>query len=408
MLRELRKRFVFIVMVCMFCIFFLLLFAINLFNFTNQQQKISRTMQTLVENNGELPLERAPHDSMRPEEPGRSHQDIEAPFMVRYCSVYLDEEYEIIRISTDRIAAISTQDAAAYTEEILDSGETSGQIAGYRFQLASQQDGYVLVLLDTSVEQRNILSLFVTSGIIGVGAYLLVFVLVVAISGRAVKPIAESYEKQKQFIADVSHELKTPLTVISADSEILAMTFGKNEWCDSIDKQTARMRHLISRMITLARMDGEEPAAEQTEFSLSEAVYDTAMAFEPLAKRCGKRFTVQVSPDILYTGSEAELRQCVSILLDNAVKYCDDGGEITVSLHREKHILLDVANTYRQAQSLDCRRLFDRFYRADQARSVGNSYGLGLSIARSILRRHHASITARPSGKESILFRVRF
>lgn len=409
MLRELRKKFILIVMGSMFGIFFLLLFAINAFNIATQQQKISHTMETLVENGGQFPIRDMHRDPQPPPTPGFSNlwqQSPETPFMVRYCCVYLDRSGTVTQVFMDHIAALSQEDAISYAQTVFSQGDSQGQIGGYRFQLSTWQENYLLILLDTSTEEQNMFSLLLISCIIGIGAYLVVFALVVLFSKRAVKPIAESYEKQKQFIADVSHELKTPLTVISADSEILSMTFGKNEWCEGIDKQTAKMRHLISRMLTLTRMDAETSKTEHREFSISEAVYDTAMSFAPLAQRSGKKFSVDIAPDLMFTGNEGEIRQCVSILLDNAVKYCDENGEISVSLRREKRLQLDVVNTYQQAAKLEYRKLFDRFYRADEARSIGNSYGLGLSIARSIVQRHRGNIRACPQGRGAILFRV--
>lgn len=409
MLRELRKKFTFIVMAATFCVFFLLLFTINAFNISAQLQRIDRVMSILTANNGDFPTRDFSPDSGHPpprDLPELLRQDPEAPFTVRYCSVFLDNNLQITKISTDRIAALSQEDAASYAQQILEGRKTTGYINSYRFQLAQQETGYVLVFLDVSEEVGNILFLLVISCVIGITAYLVVFLLVVLVSKKAVLPIAESYEKQKQFIADVSHELKTPLTVISADSEILAMTFGENEWCDGIDKQTAKMRHLLSRMITLTRLYGDSPHWEQAEFSLSEAVYDTAMAFLPLAQRAGKELSLHISPELLYTGNEGEIRQCVSILLDNAVKYCDDGGSICVSLYREKRLHFIVTNTYSQASTLEYRKLFDRFYRADDSRSEGGSYGLGLSIARSIVHRHRGEIRAYPDRQDRICFQV--
>lgn len=403
MLRELRKKFILIAMGSLFCVFFLLIFAINAINIANQTDRLNHTMDILMENDGVFPR---PIPGERPIRQPGVPEDPETPFIVRYCTVALDGQRNIVGYSMERIAALSQSDAESYTEKVLESGKTSGRMDSYWFRMEKKGNGYLLIFLDASQEEGNMLWVLLITTSIGAAAYLLVFLLVALFSGRAVKPMAESYERQKQFITNVSHELKTPLTVISANCEILSMNFGKNEWCDGIDRQTAKMRRLISRMITLSKMDEEGVQRVMAEFSLSEAVFDTAMAFQNPAERMGKHFSLSVQPDIRYYGSEGDIRQCVSILLDNALKYCDEGGDIRVVLCREKKIRLSVSNTFSKAETLEYHRLFDRFYRADSARSPSSSYGLGLSIARSIVRNHKGTIRARAAGKNQVLFEI--
>ena len=235
-----------------------------------------------------------------------------------------------------------------------------------------------------------------------------IFLLVCFFSKRAVRSIAVSIEKQRQFITDAGHELKTPLTIISANCEILELNQGENEWLDGIEKQVSRLRKLVNNLVTLSRLDEERPAGPKVRFSLSDAVYDTAMTFSATAERSGKHLRVTVEPDVFIAGDEGAVRQLASILLDNAVKYTDQGGEIAVSLIGGRRPVLSVENDYSAVNELALSRLFDRFYRADPARTGDGSHGLGLSIARSIAETHRASIRAEKAGEGRLRLRVRF
>ena len=199
-----------------------------------------------------------------------------------------------------------------------------------------------------------------------------------------------------------------PLTIISANCEILELNQGENEWLDGIEKQVSRLRKLVNNLVTLSRLDEERPAGPKVRFSLSDAVYDTAMTFSATAERSGKHLRVTVEPDVFIAGDEGAVRQLASILLDNAVKYTDQGGEIAVSLIGGRRPVLSVENDYSAVNELALSRLFDRFYRADPARTGDGSHGLGLSIARSIAETHRASIRAEKAGEGRLRLRVRF
>ena len=231
--------------------------------------------------------------------------------------------------------------------------------------------------------------------------------MVVLFSKRAVKPVAESYERQKQFVTDANHELKTPLTLIRANLDILESETGPNEWPSDIREETALMSQLVGRLVTLARMDEENSQLEMQPFDLAEAVCDTASVFVAAAENSGKELAVQAPAHWDYTGNEAAIRQLVSILLDNAVKYCDPGGNIQVQLCPGKHPILTVDNTCAGVGDLPLSRLFDRFYRADPARTYGSGFGIGLSIAKGLAERHHRELTALKEGSQTIRFRVR-
>ena len=219
------------------------------------------------------------------------------------------------------------------------------------------------------------------------------------------KPVAESYEKQKQFITDANHELKTPLTLILTNVDIAEAELGTNEWLDDIRSEGHRMTELVNQLVALSRMDEENVSAEVSEMDLGEIVSDTISEFQPLAAEQGQRIIVDVDPNLQYRGEEALLRRLISILMDNAVKYCDEGGEIRVCLKRRKFVVLTVENAYRNVDAIELGRLFDRFYRADKARTAGG-YGIGLSIARMIVQKHRGEITAYRKDGTHIGFRA--
>jgi len=233
-----------------------------------------------------------------------------------------------------------------------------------------------------------------------------VLTLILLLSKRAVKPIAESYAKQKQFITDANHELKTPLTLILANLDIAESELGKNEWLDDIRSEGHRMTELVNQLVALSRMDEENHTLNLSDVLLGRMVADTVSEFEPLAISRGKTIGTNIDTDIIYHGDEALLRRLVGILMDNAIKYCDHGGDIALTLHRGRRIALTVENTYAAVGELELNRLFDRFYRADKARTFKGGYGVGLSMAKAIVENHKGEITAYKKDNTHIGFKV--
>lgn len=239
------------------------------------------------------------------------------------------------------------------------------------------------------------------------GGSLVVLLLVILFSKRAVRPVAESYQRQKQFVTDANHELKTPLTLIRANLDILEGETGPNEWLSDIREETGLMSQLVGRLVTLARMDEESQPLEALSFDLAAAVWETASVFTQPAETAGKALSIKTPDNLSYKGDEAALRQLVSILLDNAVKYCDPGGFIQLELQEGRHPVLTVDNSCQAVGELPLSRLFDRFYRADPARTYGSGFGIGLSIAKGIVERHRGEITAHKLNSAAIRFRVK-
>ena len=223
-----------------------------------------------------------------------------------------------------------------------------------------------------------------------------VFVLVWFLSGRMIRPIAESYRKQRRFITDAGHEIKTPITIIDADLEILRMETGDNEWVQDIRTQTARLAALTNDLICLSKMEEEEVQAKRIEFPLSDAVRETAESFQTLAKTRGRTLLIHVEPMLSYVGDEKALCQLVEILIDNALKYSREGDTVHLTLERQgRFIRMAVENGVENMDKDVVDNMFDRFYRADRARaSDGGGHGIGLSIAQAVVSAHRGKISA--------------
>lgn len=408
MIRRLRRRYILIAMGSLAVVLLILVAGINLFNYRNNLLKLDSTLAWIVESGGDLPG--GGPDGTQPSDGAQTPPDATAvtglggrrrfneddAFSTRYFIVTQASD-GTLSASLDRIATVDEDDACSYAQEVLEKksvGDT-GFLKDYRYEVAEIDGATAVVFLDASRETDSMNSLLLISAAAALGCLVAVFIPVAWLTRKATEPVALSIEKQKRFITDAGHELKTPLTILSANAEVLAMSSGDNEWLQSIRKQIERLRRLVNDLVQLSRMD-EGAVPQRARFSLSGAVLDTAAPFRAPAEAKGKSLTLEIAPDVDYTGSETDLRRLVSLLCDNAVKYCDEGGAIGVTLRGGKHPLLAVRNTCKAGHQLELSRLFDRFYRGDQARTQdkSGSFGLGLSVARAIAEAHGGTISA--------------
>ena len=236
---------------------------------------------------------------------------------------------------------------------------------------------------------------------------LIVFALIAITSKAVVKPAAEAYEKQKRFITDAGHELKTPLAVINADCDVLEMENAGNEWIADIRKQTERLTGLTGRLIYLAKTEeGSKQKMTMIDFPLSDCISEEVESFKGLARASGKTITSEIADGLSYNGDQRAIEELVSILMDNAVKYSPEGGNIEVSLHKQgSKIIFRVYNDTKEPVPADViKHMFDRFYRADSSRnSETGGYGIGLSIAKGITGSHGGKINAASKDKGIII-----
>ncbi len=267
-----------------------------------------------------------------------------------------------------------------------------------RFITMETPFGKKAVFCDRSGERATFRRLAQLSVLIGVGGFGVLFVISVFLSGIAVKPVDEAWQQQKQFVSDASHELKTPLTVIMANAELLQQPGYSEEqrrgFSESILNMSRQMRQLVESLLDLARLDSQrETESFVAEMDLSSLVEDCILPFEPLYFERGLLLESEVEPGIRIRGNEQVLRQCVDNLLDNAQKYSEP-GTVHVRLRRNgRQAELTVTNPAQEMSRAECRSIFKRFYRLDAARTSSGSYGLGLAIAERIVEHHGGKIT---------------
>ena len=410
MIYRLQRRFILISTVAVLSVIALVFGVILALNISSMNRNMDMLADRVSEGGGRFPgsmQEKPPHDKMPPPN-DQSFEFItpETPFATRHFTVFFDKQGEVSKTNTESIYSITEETAIEYAESVLDDKNARGWIDNYRYKIFATDMGTGVVFVDGSMSRSSLMQSMTIAGFVLLGCAALVLILIFLLSKKAVKPIAESYEKQKQFVTDANHELKTPLTLILANLDIAEAELGKNEWLDDIRSEGHRMTELVNQLVALSRMDEEGQPLNITEVALGELVTDTVSEFEPLAKKRGKHLAASVDKEISYLGDEALLHRLVGILMDNAIKYCDQGGEITVNLHRGRKIILTVENTYAAVGELELNRLFDRFYRADKARKFTGGYGVGLSMAKAIVEKHKGEITAYKKDTTHIGFKV--
>lgn len=405
MIRRLRIKLVAVSMLSLFLVLFLIVGAVNLVNYRDILREADETLALLAENQGRFPK---PEDDFHRGD-GRFPRDQspELPYESRFFSVLLEPPEKVVTVDTGRIAAIDSDKAIAFAREVSRSGKTSGFHGAYRFLCVQEGELQRVIFLDCTRGLSTFRTFLLGSCAISACGLLAVFLLMLLLSRRIVKPFSENYEKQKQFITDAGHELKTPISIIDADTEVLAMELGENEWLQDIHKQSSRLASLTSDLIYLSQME-EAHCLQMLDFPFSDLVEETAQSFLAPAKTQSKTLGIQVEPMISLCGDEKALAQLVTQLLDNALKYAPENGWVKLNLSKTgKSVRLTVENAAQDVQEDQLPHFFDRFYRGDKARSSQTGgYGIGLSIAKAIVQAHKGKITASTRDGASILITV--
>ena len=365
----------------------------------------------------------------------------------RFFSVLLTAEESVVRANTDRIYAVDDSAAAGYAKKALEAGGESGWVDEYRYAVTDEGTMTRITFLDCSTSLAQFRQFLRASIIMSLAGLLIIFGFICYFAGRIVKPVAESYDKQKRFITDAGHEIKTPLAIIKANIDVMRMdledieaagktiaagdgtrdpqpdsagaeatenagniseyTASLSESLGDIDSQVDRLTSLTNDLVYLSRMEEAGNALTMTEIPVSDIVAETADSFEALAAERKKTLSIDVAPMLTMQGSIKEIEKLVSILTENALKYSPEGDEVKVSLRKEgKTVVLEVRNKAVDPLSdEDLAHVFDRFYRSDKSRnSASGGHGIGLSMASAIVTAHGGKIRARSGdGSEFIV-----
>lgn len=407
MIKKLQRKFITITMTSLALVVFILLGSINAVNLYKVDKEINGSIKILSDNDGEFPKYRSGIETSSEEKFGFELTP-ETQFQTRYFTVKLDKNSDIMNIDISHVASVTSYTAATYANKAMEIRNITGLLGDYKYAVISEPYGNMLIFVDCRTQIDQVTSFLLISLSVAIITLLLVFILVYVLSKKAIKPIIESMEKQKQFITDAGHEIKTPLAIISANAEVIEMTSGKSEWLTSIKNQTSRLDELVKNLLLLSKMNEDDLKLNFCKLSLSEVVKDVSNSFKVIAEREEKDFIVDIKEGVFINGDKSSITQLISTLIDNAIKYSNYRGNIKISLAPlKKGAKLEVFNTADKIDKENLNKLFDRFYRTDmsRARETGG-YGIGLSIVKSIVEMHRGKISVVSRDGKSICFTV--
>mgnify|MGYP002521230652 CR=1 FL=1 len=396
MLKKLRSKFIIVSMAAVTCVLAIIMLAVNLTNYVGVASDADGMLDLLYANDGTLFRPDLPGGDRKP--PG-NFDNAETPYETRYFTVRFLSGVTLTNVNY--VAAISEEEAVDLARSVAKNNAERGYTGTYRY-LSTDDDTFILFLdcrRQLEIANGFLLSSFVYSAI----GLVAVFALVLVFSKVALKPVKDGYEKQKRFITDASHELKTPLTIISANNEITEMTTGETKATKAISKQVEKMSVMIKNLTTLASLSENEKVISPQRINFDGLVKDVSEYFRPAICVKERTFTVDCEQNVTVRGDEKLLRQTLSTLLENASKYSLSKVFLTLK-NVGKNAVLTVGNDAEGVPDGNLDRVFERFYRSDTARSgmiAGN--GIGLSIAKSIVSSHGGTISAKGVNGEFIV-----
>ena len=406
MTKTLKRRFIIFTMSAVTCLLLFIVLAINGVNWMMLERQSDMMLETLVDADGSFQQ----MDFNRPP-PFSRPLDMDRMRASRFFIVRSDQSGNIVNVNIDQISAIDQETAKSYALEVLKTDDTSGRVHGYKYAVKELGPNKLTFFMDTSEQSENFRMVLFASSAIAVLCWVILLIIVILLSGKVIRPVLVGMEKQKQFITNAGHEMKTPLAIIQSNNDTMALIHGENKYNIHIRNQTKRLNVLMSNLLTLAKLDEEIPLPTEI-VNISDVASELLPAYTEDAQARNLRFTVLIEPDIVIQTNKDSFRQMLTVLLDNAIKYTPDGGSVRLSLAKDgRHIQIIEENTCDPSLEPDPERLFERFYRGDAARTQqkeSSGYGIGLSAARAICENFGGRLTAEYPSADSIRFTARF
>ena len=404
MISKIKQKFIALSMVSLTILLIVLISGMNIISYNDLVKDADFILDILSQNQGNFPEFRDDKPAPMP-----NHMSPEVPHESRFFSVIYTRSGDLVQVDTGKIASVDYTEAVSYAHKALNQRKDLGFIGDFRYRITMNNNEIQLIFLDCG---RNLssfkvfLSASIGMSIIGLVA---VFLIITYFAERIIRPIAESYDKQRRFITDAGHEMRTPLTIIKTNAELIEMEIGDNESLLDIKNQANRLTALTNDLIKLSKMEESEGKIEKTVFPLSDIITETLAAFESLVHSQKKEIRQYIQPMISFVGNPQSIEQLISILMDNAIKYSPPLSVIKVVAKKEgKNVTMEISNT--TAQEIDkeeLQNIFDRFYRMDSSRNSENGgYGIGLSIAKAIVSAHSGKISAYANDSHTFVINV--
>lgn len=397
MIKKLRLKLVYILTSILSLVLFGILIAVNIFNYNHNMDKAYESLERI--NSLALQQQQFIYFPFQNDSRYFSHDDRNYSFSELYIA-FVSPQGIITGITAENNINYTYDEIYSYTQNIISLPSQKGTINTLIYYVtkvdyAGFGTGCIVGFMDNNSNITAFRSLLITSFIILVCGILAIFVLALALSMWLVKPVEEAFNKQKQFISDASHELKTPIAVISANADILYSDIGDNKWLKYIQSESSRMNTLVNNLLTLTRIEMQSDKLQVQHFDICNAIMEVTMPFESVAFEKGVKLDCDLNSQITVLGNEDQLKQVIAILTDNAIKHCTQGGYVYINVIQHKNkCSVNVTNTGEPIPAELQEKIFERFFRADEARNrENNRYGLGLAIAKQIIENHNGNIS---------------
>ena len=400
MINKLRKRFVIIGTLSVFVFLFIVVTTINIINYNTMINDIDRTIDVVTN-----PKANFFKEFEKPIEPKKEFEEFlpngmspEVPFETRFFSVLIDQNNLTQDIDVSRIITVTSDELNNYVTKAAMSSKDKGFINNFRYKKISENNLTRIVFVDCGRKLDAFYNFLLISSLTAFVGCVLICVIFILVSKKVVSPIVENQNKQKTFITNAGHEIKTPLTIISANTDLLELEIGDNDSLNDIRKQTTRLKDLTNKLVYLAKLDESPNNLIKTDLPLSEIINNVIESFNSILQQKNINLSLNIEKLISIVGEQKSIEELINILIDNAIKYTEENGEIFISLSsNNRNVKFSISNsTNEEIDEKDLNYIFERFYRGDKSRnSKIKGFGIGLSAAKTIVEQHSGEISAK-------------